>query len=134
MIGPLFKEFPLHSLRRQPSRQFALWLALAAVLLRALLPQGFMLERAAGEPRIGLAICYASPLARLRADHGTPGGTQAHADCAFAAASGPALPSAVSLSGGVAGRQPFASGWVAVLNPGTALRVQPPARAPPLFS
>jgi hypothetical protein len=121
-------------LRRQPSRQFALWLALAAVLLRALLPQGFMLERAAGEAGVGLAICYASPLAKLRADHGTPAGTQAHADCVFAAASSPALPSAAPLSGCVADRQPFGSGWIAVLNRGTAPRLQPPARAPPRFS
>lgn len=107
---------------------------MAAVLLRALLPQGFMLERAAGETGFGLAICYASPLAKLRADHGAPAGAQAHADCVFAAASGPALPGAVRIAGCAAGRQPFDSGWIAVLNRGIAPRLQPPARAPPLVS
>ena len=70
-----------------------MWLALAAVLLRALIPDGFMLERHAGEPGVALAICYASPLAKLRADQGAPGASHVHGDCVFSAAAGPALPS-----------------------------------------
>ena len=80
------------TLRRRHSFQFAPWLIFAALLFRALLPDGFMLERnAAGN--IALEICHASALAGLRHDAGAP--ATAHAvgdDCVFAAAATPALP------------------------------------------
>jgi hypothetical protein len=121
-------------LQRQRSRQFALWLVLAAVLLRALIPAGFMLERSAAGGGVSLAICYASPLARLRADHGVPAGVQLHADCAFAAAAAPALPGAApaAVFGPVAyALRPQRS---LLSNLGAAPRLQPPARGPPLLS
>ena len=120
--------------RHHGFRQFALWLALAAVLLRALLPAGFMPERRAGERGIGLAICYASPLAKLRADQGQPSGIHDHASCAFSAAAGPGLPSA-----GIRSEQkPAVAADLAALDvSGSRSRFsngRPPARAPPAFS
>ena len=120
--------------RHHGFRQSALWLALAAVLLRALLPAGFMPERRAGERGIGLAICYASPLAKLRADQGQPSGIHDHASCAFSAAAGPGLPS----SGIRSGQKPAVAANIAALDAARfASRFsngRPPARAPPAFS
>jgi hypothetical protein len=65
------------------------WLALAAVLLRAFVPDGFMPQRHAGG--WALDVCPASPLAKLHGGHGMPGIAH-HADCPFAAAAAPALP------------------------------------------
>ena len=79
-------------LRRRPSFQLASWLVFAAVLFRALLPDGFMLQRNPGG-NVALAFCYASALARLRHD-GIPNPSHAHSGCAFAAAAAPALPGA----------------------------------------
>ena len=120
--------------RRHGFRQFALWLALAAVLLRVLLPEGFMPERSAGERGIGLAICYASPLAKLRADQGQPSGIHDHGGCVFSAAAGPALPSS-----GVHGDcQPAVVAAVAALDGASFSsrfsKGRPPARGPPAFS
>jgi DUF2946 family protein len=120
--------------RHHGFRQFALWLALAAVLLRALLPAGFMPERSAGERGIGLTICYASPLAKLRADQGQPSGVHDHASCAFSAAAGPGLPS----SGIRSGQQPADAADIVTLDVARFAsrfsKGRPPARAPPAFS
>jgi hypothetical protein len=82
----------LQYFRLQHGKQFALWLALAAMLFRALLPQGLMLEHRGGASGVELAICYASSLAKLRPDQGSPGTRHGHADCVFSAAAAPALP------------------------------------------
>ena len=116
---------------RQRSRQFALWLALAAVLLRLLIPEGFMPERRAGS--LSFSICYASPLAKLRTDQALPGGVHAHGDCVFSAA-GCAPP----WFGPVFGGEPHAAADAAALAPADPLsrfmRGRPPARAPPVYS
>jgi len=104
------------------------------VLLRALLPADFMPERRAGERGIGLAICYASPLAKLRADQGQPSGIHDHASCAFSAAAGPGLPS----SGIHRGQKLVVAANIAVLDVARFTsrfsNGRPPARAPPVFS
>jgi hypothetical protein len=118
---------------RRHTQQFALWLALAAVLLRALLPDGFMPERGANGV-VALQFCYASPLAKLRAPQGTPAGDHAHASCAFAAAAAPGLPRA-----GI--QTPSFPLAVPAIAPRQALALvtrfnggRPPARGPPAIS
>lgn len=91
------------------SRQAVLGLLLAVMLLRALIPSGFMpgWDRAANEgQRRWLIICETSPLQallgpRTHCDGGARGGDhdshrlrEAHLACLFAAALGAALPSA----------------------------------------
>jgi hypothetical protein len=96
--------------RRQRYRQIALWLALASVLLRAIIPDGFMPEHRAGRTGLVLAFCYATPLASLNApdvqaassaqsqppgDHDGGGDSDhhgaAHASCVFASSLAPGL-------------------------------------------
>jgi len=124
----------LQPFHRHRSRQFALWFALAAVLLRVLLPEGFMPERRAGERGIGLAICYASPLAKLRSDQGQPSGSHDQGGCVFSAAAGPALAS----SGVHCEQKPAVVADVAALDAESFSsrfsKWRPPARAPPAFS
>jgi len=124
----------LQLFRQYRSRQFALWLAVTAVLLRTLLPEGFMPERLAGERGIALAICYASPLAKLRADRGLPEKTHAHGDCVFSAAAGPALPSSGFDFGLNAGVTAETSAHLPLVLLSSFSNGRPPARAPPAFS
>jgi hypothetical protein len=133
MIGPRSRGFIVHSFRHRNLRQCALWLAIAAVLLRAMLPDGFMLQGRHGGG-LELAICYASPLAKLRADQGQTDLFHLHGDCAFAACAVPALPSAAAVADfGPAAAAPAlafnAFGFVSASD-----RRLPPARAPPLVS
>ncbi len=121
-------------IHKQRSGGLALWLVLAALLLRAMIPDGFMLERHEVTGSIALAFCYASPLAKLRADHGVPSTQHAHEQCAFAAATGPALLAAkiepVYVHGDNTG----------LAEPSARLRLsdyrngRPPVRGPPVFS
>lgn len=91
-------------------RQAVLGLLLAVMLLRALIPSGFMpgWDRAANEgQRRWLIVCETSPLQamlgpRAHCDGGARGGDhdshrlrEAHLGCLFAAAMGAALPGAV---------------------------------------
>lgn len=122
----------MKSFRRPQHRSFALWLALAAVLLRAWLPDGLMLERSGGG--MALAICYASPLAKLRADHFLPQKAHAQGACVFSAAAVPALP---SCGGAYRPADAFLPAVVARSDVRSLVAFQggrPPARAPPLIS
>lgn len=140
---------------RRPYQQFALWLAVAAVLLRAMIPDGFMFERQAGERGLSLVFCYAGPLAALRGSdgamahmhhhHGAMGGGPAQHDpahhhdsgqasCPFAAAAAPGPPVAALPSFGF---PPAGSGPPAAVRDGVlaaAARLRPPARAPPILA
>jgi hypothetical protein len=124
----------LQPFRRPQHRSFALWLALAAVLLRAWLPDGLMLERAASGNGMALAICYASPLAKLRADRFLPQKAHAQGACLFSAATVPALPSS---GGGYDAAEGFRSTLATQFAGSPVLAFasrRPPARAPPLIS
>jgi hypothetical protein len=137
---------------RRPCQQFALWLAMAAVALRAMIPDGFMLERSTEDGEVGLAFCYAGPLATLRTDdgamahlhdHGMAGHAQHdpahhhdgedHASCAFASAAATGLPaSAPGLLSFAAQMRPLSAfAASAVL---AAARLRPPSRGPPRYS
>lgn len=140
------RDQAVHAFRLPNFKQFALWLAIAAVLLRALIPDGFMPEHRKGQVGMELAICWAGPLAALRADreflkqaadqeHGQPGhhDTAGHVDCPFSSAAGPGLLASVpNLSTLAAHIRPLsafaASAFLA------ASRLRPPARAPPRYS
>lgn len=138
------RDQALHALRRPNLKHFALWLAIAAVLLRALIPDGFMPEHRKGQAGMELAICWAGPLAALRADreflkqvadrdHGQPGhhDTAGHVDCPFSSAAGPGLltsiPNLPSLAAQIRPMSAFAASASLA-----ASRLRPPSRAPPL--
>ncbi len=125
----------MQAFRRQGFRQLVLWLALAMAGLRVLLPEGFMPQRGpAGN--YGLAICYAGPLARLRAEQGAPAGAHAHTqgECPFAAAAGPVLVADGQSWLSVAGTHLLQPQQLGVIARGSPPRLLPPARAPPQFS
>jgi len=124
----------LHTLHQQRSGRLTLWLVLAGLLLRAMIPDGFMPERREGTGGVALAFCYASPLAKLRADHGAPTPAHEHSQCVFAAATGPALLAAttdeVHAYGGTSGPvEPYAPLTLSLYS-----KVRPPVRGPPAFS
>ena len=126
-----------------------LWLALSGVLLRGLIPVGFMPGWAGstmgGEPS-WLIVCPAGELQVLlpqthhhHHDNGGPDHSghrigEAHLGCPFAAAATPALPlalTALTIDAGV----PAAVAQTRVsLLVSVAQRRLPPARAPPSFS
>lgn len=121
-------------LHKQRSGKLTLWLVLAGLLLRAMIPDGFMPERREATGGIALAFCYASPLAKLRADHGIPSTQHAHEQCAFAAATGPALLAATI-------EPAYQHGdTTGLAEPSAPLRLslyrngRPPVRGPPVFS
>jgi hypothetical protein len=122
---------PTRSLRHQ----LTVCLILAAVLFRGLIPAGFM--PASGEAaKHGalLMLCFHGQLATQ------PHGGGKHADgaaleqCPFGAAAAPSLPgtaAAFHLTPDLAYARPA---FVSAAVHGDSSRLQPPARAPPLFS
>lgn len=139
----------VQSFRRPRYQQLALWLAFAAVLLRALIPDGFMPEHRPGQRGLVLAFCSAGPLAALRsqqafatvaefahAPDGDPGHhpTEDHAGCAFASAAAPGVPVILaSMSWSPqAGTAP--SAWLRSIVVSAAAHVRPPLRGPPRYS
>jgi hypothetical protein len=137
--------------RRQRFRQLALWLALASVMLRALIPAGFMPEQHAARRGIVLAFCYADALGRLRAaeplsvqqskysagradDLGVGHRIGAHPGCPFASAAAPGLPASLPI--GVAlfeasSRLDQGKAVSAVL---ALAHARPPTRGPPSYA
>lgn len=117
---------------RTHHRPFALWLALAAVLYRALIPAGFM-PATAEQARQGavLVLCSGGLLKQSQ----EPGHPAAHAyeQCAFAAAAAPALPPSVAAAASfpAAFTVPAAAQPAAQSLPQLAL---PPVRGPPQYA
>lgn len=116
------------------SHRLALWLALSAMLLRALIPDGFMLGRSAERGGYGLIFCSSSPLHADRADQaGTTAQTQLM-HCAFALSAMSGLPG-VALA--LPARLRFGSEAPAAHSQrqsDNGARLRPPARAPPSLS
>lgn len=116
---------------RNRRQQWALWLALAAVFYRALIPAGFM-PATAGQARTGavLVLCSGS---LFKADTAAPGrpGAHAYGECAFAAAAAPALPPAsLPLPAGAAAA--FLAVSPQAHDVAAAQLALPPPRGPPL--
>ncbi|MFI4979015.1 MAG: hypothetical protein ACHQIO_01575 [Nevskiales bacterium] len=146
MLNP---DSAVQSFRRPRYQQLALWLAIAAVLLRALIPDGFMPEHRAGQRGLVLAFCSAGPLAALRAQpafvaaselahapDGDPGHhpMEDHAGCAFASAAAPGVPvTFVSMSWALHEGAAVA-GWLRHATIPAAAHIRPPSRAPPRYS
>jgi hypothetical protein len=137
---------------RSRLRLAALWLALAGVLLRGLVPAGFMpgwTQAGTDGSRSWLMVCPAGELATLLPadphahhhhmqgaaagdDHDAHRIGEAHLGCPFAAVAAPALPSAattfLAISRPTTSAVPFGS----LAPPTSDQRRLPPARAPPV--
>ncbi len=119
-------------MRRPFARSLAVGLALGAMLLRALLPDGWMPSAAAGAPFV---ICSADGVHTGGKAPADPARERGHAPCAFAAAaplSPPAL-AAVRLAAPGAYRA-IARPTVSIVVARTVLRHSHAPRAPPIFS
>lgn len=134
----------LRRMRFSHVRRFALLMAVAGVLLRGLIPPGFMpgwTGELEGQARSWLAICPAGELQALLprghhhhhhgADHSRHQLSEAHLSCPFAAAAAPALPSSPFTS--VFAPTVADAGIAAVVTSAVFVfpRLRPPARAPP---
>jgi len=110
----------------------ALWLAVAGVLFRGLIPAGLMPATAeAARHGSWLVLCtHGQTVQQAHAGHGgaSPG------QCPFAAAASPAVPGSWLAPAFSFGGAEYHPGWGSIVNLGTSPRLQPPARAPPLFS
>lgn len=140
---------------RSRFRLAALWLALAGVLLRGMVPAGFMpgwTQAGADGSRGWLTICRAGELAVLLPadphahhhhhqamaggvageDHDTHRIGEAHLGCPFAAAAAPALPTSATVF--VTNFRPSTSTATdgPLAPPTSDQRRLPPARAPPI--
>ena len=116
-------------------KQFALWLALAGLLYRALIPAGFMpASHAQAQTGAVMVMCPGGMM--MPAGDMEQGKPQAHAyaQCAFAEAAGPVLPPALP----VLPPAPLPSALLPARHtldsPLRLTRIRPPARAPPLYS
>jgi hypothetical protein len=146
-------------MRRVPTgfRSLTLWLALSGLLLRALIPGGFMpgwTQQQADGTRSWLVICHAGELQSLlrkpinlryrcsgnygvaAADNAHTGHQigEAHLGCPFAAAATPALPTAPTLPFFISAAHAAVIGVYRHAIQATSSRRLPPARAPPLAS
>lgn len=113
-------------------------LLLLAVLLRGLVPMGWMPAIGLGGPQ--LVICTTSGLAAAPADMFAPGGEQAppkadHSPCAFAGLGVPLLPAtvAIAFSHALEAREGSPPTGPPALLSGSSKQVRPPAQAPPTF-
>lgn len=121
--------------RLRPSRA-SIWLLLAAALfMRALVPHGYMPERAAGGA-IAVRLCNSDGVWLIPLEHGAkPGKDQQRAEqrCAFAGLGSPATPPLAlpQMAPRPAVRAAFALDRAAV-EIGATPRLLPPATGPPL--
>ena len=121
---------------RSTLRSFALLLALTGVLFRGLIPAGFMPStlQAADRPAL-LVLCSHGQLDIQGTDDGDGGtGHSSFDQCPFGAATGPALPGSVTefAFASVPGDAPAPSLTAPPYS--GSIRLQPPARGPPLPS
>ena len=118
---------------RNRRQQFALWLALAAVFYRALIPVGFM-PATAQQVRDGAVLVLCSG-GLFKADAREPGKptTHAYSECAYAVAAAPALPSAGLTTPVFTAAYAISAGHALPAAPAPQLRL-PPARGPPSIS
>lgn len=119
----------MNALRRHP---LALQLAILAVLLRAVLPGGFMPVRAADGSGVAMVLCSADAARRAASQPHDDTARVLHGACAYAAAAAPALPPTLAhfhADTRIAAAPLFLGQQTA--SP-TAERRRPPARAPPL--
>jgi len=138
-------------------RSLTLWLALSGLLLRALIPGGFMpgwTQQQADGTRSWLVICHAGELQSLLRKpvnlryrcSGNYGATsaatayaghqiaEAHLSCPFAAAATPALPMVLALPIFTSTAHAAVIGAYRAAVRAASSRRLPPARAPPLDS
>jgi len=144
----------MQPLRRTHYQQLVLWLAVATVMLRAMIPDGFMPEREVGRSGLTLVFCSAGPLARLGSsaalavdsefgkqagslgshsdsDHST---TQDHSVCAFASATSPGLPFNWHFYPHLRHDGHAAFGPLGFIAESAKDYLRPPLRGPPRFS
>ena len=120
-------------------RRFALAIVMVAMLMRLLLPTGFMPDVAGGTLRIVLCTGHAPAAMAMAMHHG--GGGQKHGDtakhdmpCPFSSASGHGLAAAdpIQLAIAIAFVMLLCLRPVAIPRASAAPRLRPPLRGPPL--
>lgn len=118
---------------RKYRRVTLIWLVLAAILYRGLIPAGFM--PAAGQPGHGslLVLCPHGDMAMHGHDGKGPGSAGIE-QCPFGAAAGPALTSGNLTVGLARLAAAFRPDWSPVAGRADQPRLQPPARGPPAAS
>jgi hypothetical protein len=123
---------PLTAFRNR-RQQFALWLALAAVFYRALIPVGFM-PASAAQVRAGAVLVLCSGGLLQTAEPQAPGkaGMHAYTECGFAAAAAAPPPAVADAPRFAVASVPVISGALPVAP--TLQLALPPVRGPPLFS
>ena len=124
---------PLTAFRNR-RQQFALWLALAAVFYRALIPVGFM-PASAAQVSAGAVLVLCSGGLLQTAEPQAPGkaGMHAYTECGFAAAAAAPPPAVADAPRFAVASVPVISGALPAA-PTLQLALPPPARGPPLFS
>jgi hypothetical protein len=109
-------------------------LALAAILLRSLIPVGYMPMHEAGTALgMRMAICSGNALMDAGFDHAA-GAHRAHAECPFAFAAMLALPPAVAGLASMWLFEPVLAASAPQSAPQRPDRSRPPARASPVVS
>ena len=124
---------PLTAFRNR-RQQFALWLALAAVFYRALIPVGFM-PASAAQVRAGAVLVLCSGGLLQTAEPQAPGkaGMHAYTECGFAAAAAAPPPAIAEAPRFTVASAPATDAALPVA-PTLQLALPPPARGPPLLS
>ena len=124
---------PLTAFRNR-RQQFALWLALAAVFYRALIPVGFM-PASAAQVRAGAVLVLCSGGLLQTAEPRAPGkaGMHAYTECGFAAAAAAPPPAVADAARFAVVAAPVIAGALPAAL-ALQLALPPPARGPPLFS
>ncbi|MGH8460812.1 MAG: hypothetical protein ACRESS_04340 [Stenotrophobium sp.] len=125
------------SFTRKQRHFLVIWLVLASVFYRGLIPAGFMPSATGAATRHGalLVICHHGEFAtHEQGANGSGAGTTSLDQCPFGAAAGPALPSVKIAFSFAPGLADFRLGWSAVLNRSASPQLQPPARGPPTLS
>ena len=111
------------------SRLFLIWLLLAAVFCRGLIPAGFMPAFSASGGGVSLALCSGGTL--VHPDPAAGGGTRVMDECPYAAATVPVVPAvALAFTFDVNGA-PANVGADSSIAASGASRTRPPARGPP---
>ena len=111
-----------------------IWLVLAGVLYRGLIPAGFM--PATGEAARDGAMLMVCPHGMMGMhEHGGNGSGGASIEqCPFGAAAGPAVPGVKLVFSFAQEAAHFRPDWSAGLNRGSTPHLQPPVRGPPVLS